>query len=256
MEFIDTHSHIYDEAFDEDFDAAVSRAREAGVTSLILPGIDRASYDRMTHCADILPDYAFPCTGLHPTSVGTDWREELQFVYDSFDCREWKAIGEIGLDRHWSDEFLKEQIEVLESQIDFASGHGLPVIIHLRDATEEFFRVLEDMKGVPIKGTMHAFSGSYETYCRLLKYADFKFGIGGVVTYKNAGVAVALEKMSMDDIVLETDCPWLTPVPFRGGRNESSYVVKVAGKVAQVKNLSLEEVASVTTRNARFLFNI
>lgn len=256
MELIDTHSHLYDEAFDTDFIEVVSRARDAGVVSLVFPGIDRASYDRLVRCTDSMPDFAYPGIGLHPTSVGSDWREELQFVFDRFSDRQWFAVGEIGLDCHWSDEFIKEQIEVLESQLELASVHELPVIIHLRDATEEFFHVLEDMKGVPISGTMHAYSGSYETYCRLLRYADFKFGIGGVVTYKNAGVADSLQKMSMDDLVLETDCPWLTPVPHRGSRNESSYVRLVAEKVSIIKGISVEEVASITTRNARNLFKI
>jgi len=256
-ELLDTHSHIYDEAFDADFDDVVSRAKAAGVVGLVMPGIDISSYGRLISAAERLGDYACPCIGLHPTSVAENWKEELQFVFDHVDERHFFAIGEIGLDEYWSKDFVKEQIEVFERQIDLASRKGLPVIIHLREASEDMFRVLEDMKGVPIKGTMHAFSGSYETYRRLLSYeVDLKFGIGGVVTYKNAGVALSLEKMSLDDIVLETDCPWLTPVPFRGKRNESSYVSIVAQKVAQIKNISLAEVSSYTTRNARALFNI
>ena len=130
------------------------------------------------------------------------------------------------------------------------------MIIHLREATDDFFRVLEDLRGVDFRGVMHAFSGSYETYRRLLTYADFRFGIGGVVTYKNAGVALAVEKMSLDDILTETDCPWLTPVPFRGKRNEPSYVRLVVEKIAQIKQLPYEDVAASTTRNARRLFNL
>ena len=151
---------------------------------------------------------------------------------------------------------MKEQIRVLEEQVVLAAEAGLPVIIHLREATDDFFRVLEDLRGVDFRGVMHAFSGSYETYRRLLTYADFRFGIGGVVTYKNAGVALAVEKMSLDDIVTETDCPWLTPVPFRGKRNEPSYVRLVVEKIARIKQLPYDEVACATTRNARRLFNL
>lgn len=256
MELIDTHSHIYDEAFDEDFDQVVERASQAGVVSCVMPGIDISCYDRMTGVEDKLPGFAYSCIGLHPTSVGETWREELDFVHAHIDDRHFRAVGEIGLDEYWSKDFVKQQIEVCEDQIALAAKEDLPVIIHLREATDDFFKVLADLKGVPIRGTMHAFSGSYETYKRLLSLADFKFGIGGVATYKNAGVAVALEKMSLDDLVLETDCPWLTPVPFRGKRNETSYVRFVAEKIAQIKNIDIELVAEATTKNARRLFNI
>lgn len=256
MELIDTHSHIYDEAFDADFEQVVGRAREAGVRACVMPGIDSTCHARVTGAADGLPGFAFPCIGLHPTSVGENWREELDFVKAHVGDRRFYAVGEIGLDEYWSKDFVKEQIAVCEEQIALAASLDLPVIIHLREATDDFFKVLEDLKGIPFRGTMHAFSGSYETYRRLLKYADFKFGIGGVVTYRNAGVASSLERMSLTDIVLETDCPWLTPVPFRGKRNESSYVRYVAEKVSQIKNTALEEVAAVTTAAARTLFGI
>ena len=256
MELIDTHSHIYDEAFHADFDDVTGRAREAGVVACVMPGIDRSCHEALCAKADELPGFAYPCIGLHPTSVGENWREELDFVTQHLADRPWRAIGEIGLDEYWSKDFVKEQMRVLEEQIVLASRAGLPVIIHLREATEDFLRVLEDLRGVEFRGSMHAWSGSYEMYRRLLAYADFSFGIGGVVTYKNAGVASALEKMSLQDLVLETDCPWLTPVPFRGKRNEPAYVRLVAEKVAQIKGLALEEVAAATTANARRLFNI
>ena len=221
-----------------------------------MPGIDRSCHESLVAMADALPGFAFPCIGLHPTSVSETWEEELAFVKEHFADRRWYAVGEIGLDKYWSKDFVKEQIRVLEEQIVLAAEAGLPVIIHLREATDDFFRVLEDLRGVDFRGVMHAYSGSYETYRRLLTYADFRFGIGGVVTYKNAGVALAVEKMSLDDIVTETDCPWLTPVPFRGKRNEPSYVRLVVEKIAQIKQLPYEDVAASTTRNARRLFNL
>ncbi len=252
----DTHCHLYDEAFREDFPEVLARAREAGVTACVLPGIDRSCHDALLAVADALPDFAFPCIGLHPTSVGENWQEELDFVKTHLADRRWHAIGEIGLDAYWSKEFRKEQMRVLEEQVVLASRAGLPVIIHLRDATEDFLRVLEDLRGVDFRGVMHAWTGSYELYRRLLTLADFKFGIGGVVTFKNAGVAATVERMSLDDILLETDCPWLTPAPYRGKRNEPSYVRLVAEKVAQIKGLPLGEVAAATTSRARKLFQI
>ncbi len=253
---VDTHCHLYDEAFRPDFDDVLTRAREAGLEACVMPGIDRSCHESLVAMADALPGFAFPCIGLHPTSVAETWEEELAFVKEHFADRRWYAVGEIGLDEYWSKDFVKEQIRVLEEQIVLAAEAGLPVIIHLREATDDFFRVLEDLRGVDFRGVMHAFSGSYETYRRLLTYADFRFGIGGVVTYKNAGVALAVEKMSLDDIVTETDCPWLTPVPFRGKRNEPSYVRLVVEKIAQIKQLPYEDVAASTTRNARQLFNL
>ena len=253
---VDTHCHLYDEAFRPDFDDVLTRAREAGLEACVMPGIDRSCHESLVAMADALPGFAFPCIGLHPTSVSETWEEELAFVKEHFADRRWYAVGEIGLDEYWSKGFVKEQIRVLEEQIVLAAEAGLPVIIHLREATDDFFRVLEDLRGVDFRGVMHAYSGSYETYRRLLTYADFRFGIGGVVTYKNAGVALAVEKMSLDDIVTETDCPWLTPVPFRGKRNEPSYVRLVVEKIAQIKQLPYEEVAASTTRNARRLFNL
>ena len=188
--------------------------------------------------------------------MGENWQEELAFVREHLADRRWYAVGEIGLDEYWSKEYVTQQMRVLAEQICLAAQADLPVIIHLREATEDFLRVLEEVRGVDFRGVMHAWSGSYEFYRRLLGMADFKFGIGGVVTYKNAGVAVALERMSLDDVVLETDCPWLTPVPYRGKRNEPSYVRLVAEKVAQIKGLAPEAVGETTTTNARRLFNL
>lgn len=256
MELIDTHSHIYDEAFREDFADVMGRAREAGVVACVMPGIDRSCFADLCGKADELPGFAWPCIGLHPTSVGEDWEDELAFVRQHLADRPWRAVGEIGLDEYWSKDYVEQQMRVLAEQICLAARADLPVIIHLREATDDFLRVLEEVRGVDFRGVMHAWSGSYEMYRRLLGMADFKFGIGGVVTYKNAGVALALEKMSLDDVVLETDCPWLTPVPFRGKRNEPSYVRLVAEKIAQIKGLAPEAVGETTTANARRLFNL
>ena len=254
---VDSHCHIYDEAFRDDFDEVLSRAREAGVECVVMPAIDRASHPVLLEAAGLLEGFAYPCAGLHPTSVKEDWMEELDFVREELaGGRRYVAVGEIGLDGYWSRDFIKEQVRVLEEQVVMAAEAGLPVIIHLREATDDFFRALEDLRGVDFRGVMHAFTGSYETYRRLLSYADFKFGIGGVCTYRNAGVAASLERMSLDDIIVETDCPWLTPVPFRGKRNEPSYVRYVAEKIAEIKRIPYGTVCSATTASARALFKI
>ena len=253
---IDTHCHLCDEAFRDDFEDVLSRARSAGVEACVMPGIDSSCHADLLSVADALPDFAFPCIGLHPTSVDENWQQELDFVRQHLADRRWYAVGEIGLDEYWSKAFVKEQVRVLEEQIEMAAKADLPVIIHLREATDDFLRVLEDLRGLEFRGVMHAWSGSYEMYRRLLGMADFKFGIGGVCTYKNAGVAAALERMSLDDLVVETDSPWLTPVPYRGRRNEPSYVRIVAEKIAQIKGIPPETVAGATTSNARRLFKL
>jgi len=256
MEFIDTHCHIYDEAFDPDFVQTVDRARDAGIVQFILPAINIDSYDRMIAAEKALDGTGFSCIGLHPTEVGATWENEMAFVREKLKQRKFQAIGEIGLDKHWSVEFLKEQKRVFADQITIAAEYDLPIIIHVREAADEIFEILEETRGVPVRGVFHAYSGSYETYCRCLKYGDFKFGIGGVVTYKKSGIAEILHKLSLEDLLLETDCPYLTPVPHRGERNESAYVRIIAEKISALIQTPLEEVAEKTTNNARKLFNI
>lgn len=264
MRFVDTHTHPYDEAFDQDRKEALQRAVDQGVTKWIFPAIDISSYKAQSCLAKEYPSNAFMTMGLHPTSVGANWKEELDFAEGKL--LQWAenkenadenyvAVGEIGLDGYWSKEFMKEQIEVFSAQIDWALKYNLPVIIHERSAQPEVFDLLES-KPHTIKGVFHAFSGSYETYTRIKKYGDFKIGIGGVVTFKNAGVAKTVEQIPLQDIVLETDSPWLTPAPFRGKRNESSYIPLIARKIAEIKGEEIERIAQETTKNAEALFGI
>ena len=255
---IDTHTHLYDEAFADDFTEAVERAVRSGVEHLIFPGIDSSVHDRMMECASMTGGKAGTATGLHPTSVREDWKKELGIVENRLSEGGWAAIGEIGLDRHWSDTFFREQTEAFRIQMLWAAEAGLPVIIHVREAHDTLFDILDSLqeKGVPMRGVMHAFSGSLETYRRINSYGGFKVGIGGVVTYRNAGIAVTVKDIPLEDIVLETDSPWLTPVPFRGKRNESAYLRIIAERLADIKGLTMEEVDRVTTDNAKSLFNI
>ena len=262
MDFIDTHSHLYDEAFDEDLEIVVERAKATGVKKIIFPGIDSSCHEKMVSISKKLEGFALPCIGLHPTSIDNSYREELDFVYREIEQGKFYAIGEIGIDCYWSTEFIEAQRVAFREQLILAARKDLPVIIHSRNATDEIFsvmdQVLEDIKpfGGKLRGTFHAFSGSYETYLRFAKYGDFYVGIGGVLTYKNAGIASVIEKIPLERIILETDSPWLTPAPHRGKRNESSYVKIIAENIARIKQLPLEEVASITTENAKKLFRI
>lgn len=256
IQFVDTHAHLYDEAFDEDFDQTISRIKENGVIKCIFPAIDSTSYSRQTRAAAFCGDFVSQAMGLHPTSVGENWKQELDFAMDALARGGYVAVGEIGIDGYWSKEFIGEQKEVFRVQLEAAYEKGLPVIIHAREATEEIFQVLDSLgKRVP-RGVFHAFSGSYEIYERICRYGDFMVGIGGVVTYKNAGVAKSIERIPLERILLETDSPYLTPVPYRGKRNESSYLVYIAEKIAQVKGLTLGEVAGKTKENAFGMFGL
>ncbi len=256
IQFVDTHAHLYDEAFDADFEETIARIKENGVIKCIFPAIDASSYSRQAAAAAKCGNFVSQAMGLHPTSVGETWEKELQFVFDEVEKGGYIAIGEIGMDGYWSKEFLAEQKEVFAQQLKLACRKGLPVIIHAREATEEIFDVLDSLKGEIPSGVFHAFSGSYETYERICSYGNFMVGIGGVVTYKNAGVAKSIERIPMEKILLETDSPYLTPAPFRGKRNESSYLVYIAEKIAQIKGSTLEQVAAVTTANAFRMFGL
>ena len=255
MEFIDTHTHLYEEGFRGEEDKAVKRAVDAGVRKMILPDIDGNSRDDMFTLADRFPQAAFPCLGLHPTSVDARWKERIEEMEQYLD-RKIVAIGETGMDCYWSKDFIQEQKEALEYQIALACRKDLPVIIHSREATGLIIEVLEKCRSLDMRGVFHAFSGSIETFRRLQKYGKWHIGIGGVLTYKNASIAETVKEIPMEYILLETDSPYLTPVPKRGTRNESSYIPYIAHKLAELKGLDIEEVATVTTSNARQLFNI
>jgi len=252
---IDTHCHLYDEAFSGEEDAAVDRAVAAGVTKLVLPDIDSRSRDAMFALADRHPGVAFPCLGLHPTEVNAGWREEYATM-DAYMDRKIYAIGEIGLDFYWSREFEEQQKEVFAMQLDLASKLDLPVIIHNREATEAIISIIKNHNHSNLRGVFHAFTGSIETFREIQRLGDWYVGIGGVVTFKKASIGETVKDIPLDRILLETDCPYLTPVPHRGERNESSYVPFIAGKIAAQKEISVEEVDATTTSNALKLFGI
>lgn len=255
MHFIDTHTHLYDEAFLGEDDLAVVRAVEAGVTKMILPDIDSQTREAMLALAERHEGTLFPCIGLHPTSVDTGWQNEMLQVEKHLD-RKIYAIGEIGMDCYWSNEFIREQEEVLRIQLEIAARMNLPVIIHSRDSTELLINILKDYAHLGLRGVFHAFSGSLETFRELQKTGNWYIGIGGVLTYKKASIAETVKQIPLERILLETDSPYLTPVPFRGKRNESSYIPYIADRLAELSGHSLEEVAHTTTENAQKLFGI
>lgn len=255
MRYIDTHSHLYDEAFCQEEDLAVARAVEAGVTRLILPDIDSKTRDAMFALADRFAGTVFPCLGLHPTSIDAGWEKELARL-EPYLSRKIYAIGEIGMDCYWSKEFIPEQQEALRIQLEMADRLDLPIIIHSRESTELIINVLKDCRHLNLRGVFHAYSGSVETFREISRLGDWYIGIGGVVTYKKAGIAETVKKIPLDRILLETDSPYLTPVPFRGKRNESSYIPHIAAKLSELTGKDIAEIAETTTHNAEKLFGI
>ena len=255
MEFIDTHTHNYDEMYPaEEQDAVIERALEAGVKLLIQADISTKERPAMMALADRHPDCLRVMAGLYPGSVGEDWRDEVAAVERTIRGRKVVAVGEIGLDYHYGADTADLQKEAFRAQLELAAECGLPVNIHLREATEDFFAIMEDCAGLHLRGNLHAFSGSAETFRRLEKLGDWYVGIGGVVTFRNAGIARSLAEIPMERILLETDSPYLTPTPYRGSRNESAYIPLIAAKIAEIKGIGLEEVARISTENARKLF--
>ena len=255
MRFIDTHAHLYDEAFASEEDAAIERAISSGVDRIVFPDIDSQTRDIIFAIADRHQGSVFPCLGLHPTSVGKDWEKEMAAI-EGYLSRKIYAIGEIGMDCYWSKEFIREQQEVLRIQLELADKLNLPVIIHSRESTELIINVLKEYRHLNLKGVFHAYSGSIETFRELQKTGDWYIGIGGVLTYRKASIAETVRQIPLERILLETDSPYLTPVPFRGKRNESSYIPHIATRLAELQGTDISEVAHTTTENARKLFGI
>lgn len=255
MRFIDTHSHLYDEAFASEEDAAVARSAEAGVDRIILPDIDSQSRDAMFSLANRHPGTLFPCLGLHPTSIDAGWEAEMEKMQD-YGTREIVAIGEIGIDCYWSKDFLEQQKEAFRRQLKTAHERNLPVIIHSRDASAVIIDILKECRSLDLRGVFHAYSGSIETYREIARLGDWYIGIGGVLTFKKASIAETVKEIPLERILLETDSPYLTPAPHRGKRNESSYIPFIAERMAELTGKDLSEVAAQTTANAEKLFGI
>lgn len=254
MELTDTHSHLYEDEFKEDRDEVIQRLKEKHVTQVYLPNIDNESIDKMLQLYRSDKQLFHIMMGLHPTSVKEDYKEMVDLIWGRLSEEEICAIGEIGIDLYWDKTYLKEQTEAFEIQVDWAVRQGYPIVIHTRKAFEETFHSLKKFDKNKLRGIFHCYSGSKEIAEEIFKIGDFSIGVGGVLTFKNAGLAQVVKEIPLEKIVLETDCPYLTPAPYRGQRNESSYVYYVAEKLAEIKGVSLEDIAEATTRNARNIF--
>ena len=252
---IDTHTHLYSEEFDADRAEMIARAKAAGVRLCCIPAIDSSYTERMFRLKTDYPDYVRLMNGLHPCSVNENYKEELAHVQDLMDKHSFCAIGEIGIDLYWDKTFLKQQQEAFAWQIQLAKKHHLPIVIHCREAFDEVFEVLETEKGEGLYGVFHCFTGTEEQAHRAIGYG-LHLGIGGVVTFKNGKIDQFLKNIGLEHIVLETDAPYLAPVPYRGKRNETAYILQVADKISDIYQESLTNVIQLTTANAKKIFNI
>lgn len=256
MKIIDTHSHIYSEEFDNDIEEVILRAKQVGVESILLPNVDVDSIVRLHSIADRYTDYCIPMMGLHPTSIGEDWLFQLEIIKQQFSKRSYIAIGEIGLDLYWDRTYEKEQRQAFEEQLRWSIEYDLPVAIHSRDAILECVECIKNIGPEKLRGVFHSFGGSENELTEILGLENFLLGINGVVTFKNSTLSAVLKQTDLSKIIVETDSPYLAPVPYRGRRNESSYTIKVAEKLAEIFGLSLNEVGEMTTENAIKLFGL
>ncbi|MEN9972628.1 MAG: hypothetical protein RIS20_975 [Bacteroidota bacterium] len=254
---IDTHAHLYAEEFSEDLSEMMQRGNDAGLRAILLPNIDVSSIEPMEKLAAAYPQ-CIQMMGLHPTYVKENWEEELKTIEEKLFANpsQYCAVGEIGMDLYWDKTFIEEQKEVFRTQIRWAKELNLPIAIHVRKAFDELFEIMDDEWTPSLSGVFHCYTGSIEQVKKILKYEQFYFGIGGVLTYKNAGLQEVLPHIPLNRLVLETDAPYLSPVPYRGKRNESSYVVEVAGKMVDILGVSMDEVKKVTSQNAIELFQL
>ncbi len=252
---IDTHSHIYSDDFSSDLDEVVQNAYNNGVKKIILPNIDSGSIKRLFDLSNSYPHICYPLMGLHPTSVDADYKEELQAMEYWLDKQKIYGIGEIGIDLHWETEFINEQKEAFRHQIKLAKTNSLPVVIHVRNSFNEVYSIIKEEQDGSLEGVFHCFSGDTEEATKIIDQG-FLLGIGGVLTFKNSNLREVLQNIELKHLVLETDSPYLAPVPKRGRRNESSFLVYIAQKLAEVYQVPVEEIAEITTANARSLFRI
>ena len=255
MQIIDTHTHLYLKQFNEDIDEVIKRAINIGVEKFIFPAID-SSYSKQMH--DLQSKYSqniYLMSGLHPVSVKENYKDELDFVAKSLTDHNYVAVGEIGIDLYWDKTFLKQQQDAFEFQIRLAISNDLPIVIHCREGFDEIFEILDAEKCEKLRGVFHCFTGTLDQAKRAINLG-FKLGIGGVVTFKNGGIDKFINQISINNIVLETDSPYLSPVPFRGKRNESSYIKYVLSKLSDLYQISEKELAKLTTENSRNIFRI
>lgn len=257
MKLVDTHSHLFLEEFADDLPLVIERARQAGVSHIFMPNIDSTTLKPLLQVCEEYAEYCFPMIGLHPTSVGGNYRDELALVKQQLAIpHPFVAVGEIGMDLYWDKTFLREQREAFDLQLQWALDKNLPVVIHCREAFEEIYDVLLPYKATPLRGIMHCFTGTEEEARRILDFPGFLLGINGVVTFKKSSLPAVLKHLPLERMVLETDAPYLAPVPHRGKRNESAFVGDTMRKLAEIMGEAPEKVAQVTTENALAFFGM
>ncbi len=250
---IDTHIHLYAEEFNADREHLITKAIKNNVKKFYLPNIDSESIEAMHELEKAYPENCFAMMGLHPCSVKANVEEELNIVESWLNKRKYAGVGEIGIDLYWDKTFVEEQKYAFKKQIEWAAKLNYPFVIHCRDSFNEVYEVLKSFSVLP-KGIFHCFSGNLEEARKIIEFGNFKLGIGGVLTFKNSGLDKVVSEIGLNYLVLETDAPYLAPVPFRGKRNEPVYILEVARKLAEIKNCSLQEVEEITSENAEFVF--
>lgn len=255
MMITDTHTHLYVEQFDDDRREIIEKAMSLGIKRFFIPAIDASYYARMYELEKSFPENIFLMAGLHPTHVKEDFLKELSVVEKQLDNHKFYAIGEIGMDLYWDKNYLEEQIEAFKIQISWAKERKLPIVIHCREAFDEIFKVLDQLNDHHLNGIFHCFTGNRDQAEKVLSYG-FKMGIGGVVTFKNGGLDKFIGEIPLEHIVLETDSPYLAPTPFRGKRNESSYLINILEKLADIYDCSPQKIAEITTKNSQEIFGI
>jgi TatD DNase family protein len=255
VQIIDTHTHLYLDQFKDDIDDVIAQAKENGVKKFIFPAIDSSHFNDMHNLKDKYPNSIYLMSGLHPTDVKENYKDELDFVVNTLKSHNYVAIGEIGIDLYWDKSFLKQQQEAFKFQIRLAIEHDLPIVIHCREAFDEIFQILDDENCNELRGVFHCFTGTLEQAQRAIDLGFF-LGVGGVVTFKNGGIDKFLHKIDLKNIVLETDSPYLAPVPFRGKRNESSYLIYILEKLSEIYGISKEKIAEITSKNAEKVFRL
>ncbi|NBG65194.1 TatD family hydrolase [Acidiluteibacter ferrifornacis] len=254
MILTDTHTHLYSDKFADDRIQMIERAVAKGVHRLFMPNIDNSSIEGMMQLVEKYPNHCFPMMGLHPCSVDANVENELNIVKQQLADHSFCAVGEIGIDLYWDKTFLSQQEFAFRKQIEWAKELNLPIVIHCREAFDEILAILDEVNDDNLKGIFHCFTGNIEQAKHIIGYEDFYLGIGGVVTFKKAGLDKVVEQLSINHLVLETDSPYLAPSPYRGKRNESAYLLNVAVKVAELLHLPIEEVAAITTKNSIKIF--
>ncbi|MBT4345734.1 MAG: TatD family hydrolase [Flavobacteriales bacterium] len=257
MKFIDTHSHLYSEQFDNDRTTALNEAIALGIDTILLPNISSKYTNNLLKLCNQFPENCFPMMGLHPCDVSEEnFDSEMQHVEIELAKNKYIAVGEIGLDLYWDKTKLEVQKRAFIHQIKLAKQYQIPIAIHVRDAFDEAIEIVESHNDNTLRGVFHCFTGSIVQAKRVIDLKDFYLGIGGVITFKNSGLDQTIKEISLKNLILETDSPYLAPVPFRGKRNESKYLTKIAEKIAEIKNMTIKEIAEITTTNAKKLFHI